>query len=252
MYRMSEYKDIVDAAIAKESDTAIIDLVLRMFHERDARGGFGRRRNFYGMFGRFYEHMPELALTLLDLIPYYGSWKDMFLLTEFIPADEIFKVAKAQLEADEIALHTGTHLSLLAKWAPREGKQFEHLARGFAYYLAEGSSHKHSQIMASYRKRMARLNKALGTVETLECANRWDEIYFPNVPRAALGIKVAAYLNRNLDGSVRSTDPRRETCRENYMAFTPDQEHLPSHIMSRYAPVCDRVKEWIGGGWRFL
>jgi hypothetical protein len=183
-------------------------------------------------------HNPSFAEALLSLVPQYGSWDDMFTLAGIIPNAKpmILQTAKKQLEADEAAVKAGgptASISLLGKWAPREGKAGDALARDFARVLfganppgKDKASPKHSAIMAAYRKRLAALNRHLKTVEVLECADRWDEIEPKRVPARARELKKKAYLNepvrrpKELEPVLRCPENlKRMACREHFQNF---------------------------------
>jgi hypothetical protein len=207
------------------------------FHARDVRGGKGERDLFRAMLRGIHEAKPSLVEAVLDLVPEYGSWDDMFKIAADAPAlrPAAFAAAKAQLLADEAKLATAAteatdptvSISLLAKWAPREGKEGAALARDFAHYLfGAGSPLKHSAAMAAYRRRLSKLNAHLKTVETFECARRWDEIEPARVPARARELKKAAYLNEllgrksGLEPVLRAPDdPKRMACRDHFQAF---------------------------------
>ena len=214
--------------LAMGIEEALIDAVVLAFQTRDVRGGKGERTLFHTMMNELFTSEPQLATMLLELVPEYGSWDDMFTMAFKYPAlkQEIFAVAAKQLAEDEKGLMEGKSISLLGKWAPREDKQFKHLAREFAYHLAGSQNYgvKHSQLMASYRKRLSRLNAALKTVEIYECANRWDEINPGTVPGRARHIKMRAYMNENVKnrGATllrKPNDEKRNSCREHFQAF---------------------------------
>jgi hypothetical protein len=223
------------AILSSGSDEVLRDAVVMAFQARDVRGGKGERQLFYDMLQAVHEVKPSLATALLPLVPEYGSWGDMFTIAEGVEGlrPAVLKEAKAQLEADEAKILTDSKasLSLLAKWAPREGKAGSALAREFAKLLRSSSAAnakgaKHSGVMASYRKRLAALNRHLKTVETYECAGRWDEIEPARVPARAREIKKAAYLNeavkkqRGLEPSLRApADEKRMACRSNFQSF---------------------------------
>jgi hypothetical protein len=217
--------------MAMDTDQAITDAVLLTFQTRDVRGGKGERTLFHTLMSELFVNEPELATMLLELVPEYGSWDDMFTMASKCPAlkQEIFAVATKQLAEDEKGMMLGKSISLLGKWAPREDKHFKDLAREFAYHLA-GPQHgvKHSQLMASYRKRLSRLNASLKTVETYECANRWDEINPAAVPGRARHIKMRAYMNENVKNKQgyhcetllrKPNDEKRNSCREHFQEF---------------------------------
>ena len=236
---------ILSSMLHTGTDQAYEDIVVMAFQTRDVRGGAGERELFYKMMTYLYDIQPLLCQSLLDLVPEYGSWDDMFTLANRLPLKaSILDIAVKQLLKDESEAASGGSISLLGKWAPREGRP---LATEFAHLLCPTG--KHSQIMSAYRKRLSRLNAALNTVETLECSNRWDTIDPTQVPRSALRIKKLAYLNTTKGGAVRKpNDEKRMACREHFLASEPSAIE-PQHAW-RYDPVRERVREWLRGGWR--
>ena len=250
--------DGMEDILLEETNEAIEDAVLMTFQARDIRGGKGEREIFYRMLAEVSRLHPSLVIALLDLIPEYGSWRDMFYLAEFDSTLlwSIMEIAKKQLEKDEVAAAAGKSVSLMAKWAPREG---DDLAILFAWTVAghprggrrgalraaaaEAAAPtptkpsppvkipKHSAVMSAYRKRIAKLNACLKTVETLECSGRWDEIEPKRVPARARQKKIAAYLNEpRLSRGVRyprgeprplrcPDDPKRMACRAAFKEF---------------------------------
>jgi hypothetical protein len=240
LVRGAVYEELVDgleAVLAMGTDEAIRDAALLTFLARDVRGGKGERDVFYALFDVLYKWNKGFAESLMEFIPEYGSWYDIFHMayTDTEMREALLNVAKAQLEKDEalIALNPESHISLLAKWAPREGKKYREVADAFALLLY-GKGIKYSKRMRLYRKRLSRLNASLATVETMECDGRWDEIVPAHVPGRAREIKKKAYLNemtsRELKRSKRSegdsvrhpNNATRMKCRENFQAFFSD------------------------------
>ena len=229
LVRGAEEKNIqegVNAIIEMNTDQAMKDIAVLAFQTRDIRGGKGERKLFYTMLQTMATYDQELVENLLALIPEYGSWDDMFTIANsLIPSlkGQVLLKAAAQVEKDEKKLAGGESISLVGKWAPREGKAFTGLASEFARLLAGNPKVKHSQIMSAYRRRMVRLNAALKTVETYECANRWDEIDPARVPGRARHIKMAAYMNENTKKSGKELrypeNEKRMSCREHFQEF---------------------------------
>ena len=56
-----------------EEDTFVL-----AFQTRDIRGGKGERALFQMMFATAMKVKPHLALAVLDLVPEYGCWRDVF------------------------------------------------------------------------------------------------------------------------------------------------------------------------------
>ncbi len=231
--------------LARHTSEFYNDAAALAFQTRDVRGGKGERKLFHIMLQEVYKQQPELAMSLAELIPEYGSWDDVFTVAAEAPApfkEALLKIAAAQLKRDEAALRgKGKGVSLLAKWAPREGKHFNKIAQEFSTLLAGGSAGvplrdasgnilKHSQLMASYRKRLTALNKHIDTVEIKECSKHWADIDPKRVPARAREMKKAAYLNEMVVRGQRShrapppsarhpNDPDRVACREHFQAF---------------------------------
>jgi hypothetical protein len=236
------------------SDAEIVNMAIEAFHIRDIHGGLGQRDRFYEMMWEMAEECPGIEVGLLELVPRYGSWLDMFAMAAKYPdlKPTIFKLAYNQIIADEHNLVENRPISLLGKWAPREGKAHGQLAIEFARFLVhvENPDLQHSQVMSIYRRRISRLNAALKTVEVLECANRWDEIDPAKVPQKALQKKKNAYLNQLNSGQPRKPDDvKRERCRLRFQGYISSQNSDTAH-MSNYGPVRDSVIRWIHGGWR--
>jgi hypothetical protein len=255
----------VNNIFKRGSDEDIMDMMLLVFQTRDVRGGKGEYELFYKLIHTIYTIQPQLVESVLELIPEYGSWNDIFVLADLIPQLKytLLRIAAKQLVEDETNLLLGKPVLFLGKWAPRENKRLNHIAKDFAYLLA-GPQHpsvKHSQIMATFRRRFSRLNAKLGTVETYECSNRWELIDPAKVPLGAQRVKINAYLN---DKNI--SNYGRNKCRERFLEYEPlarsyipfnkkkmlaSMEELRTVLDStRYDLVREKVSFWIQGGWR--
>jgi len=191
------------------------DLFVLAFQTRDIRGGKGERDASKLIFEYLLAHKDitrALALDLLDLVPEYGCWQDLFKLP-LSANSRVNQIVREQFEKDEaaIAAYNATQssevegwggeepstqakkpkVSLLAKWLPREGQSnvFE-----FAVTLVPGSM-LHGTRMKLYRKRVAAVNKFLQTVEVQMCAKHWADITPGAVPGRAVKKYVKAFLN---------------------------------------------------------
>ena len=92
------------------------DAFVLAFQTRDIRGGKGERALFQLLFATTMKVKPRLALAVLDLVPEYGCWRDLFSMD--LP--QVLELAANQLLDD--AKSEDKSISLCAKWAPREGK----------------------------------------------------------------------------------------------------------------------------------
>jgi hypothetical protein len=227
-----------DDILAAKTDEMLLDAVLLAFQNRDIRGGKGERAIFHTLFQNIAKHYPVLAENLVDLVPEYGSWRDIFTLAAQAPAlqSTIFKLVTDQLRRDEFAacapVENPAGVSLLAKWAPREGNAQDRLAKSLAAHIwvKDPDFRVGTGANASYRKRLAALNAFLKTTETYECSNRWDEIEPKRVPARARELKMASYLNEKVQTKDEKKDhepkvlrhpddAKRMACREHFQEF---------------------------------
>jgi len=113
-------------------DGHLVDAIVLAFMTRNTRGGKGERDLFVTMYLTLYKCYKDLASFLLELIPHYGSWRDVFDLFTKEPnlRNSIINLVKKQLEEDEKNMALGKSVSLLAKWIPRERNQY---GKEFAY-----------------------------------------------------------------------------------------------------------------------
>jgi hypothetical protein len=205
-----------------------------MFQVRDVRGGGGQRDTFYYLFSTLYQMYPGLAYRFLDIVPEYGTWGDLFKLCYISPyiMCRVAELVEAQLLQDEEAVSEGRTPSLMAKWAPRENKKHGWIAANLAAYISRGcppTTHQN----ACYRRRMAALNRALGTVEVLECERRWGEVEPKSVPSRARHIKRDAYM--------------RHECGEKFVEFFQGQTTRTwAPDPHRYTPVVDILHQFYG------
>jgi hypothetical protein len=234
----STHKDVPTQTSQNEDDAFVL-----AFQTRDVRGGKGERDLFMVLFKHLLNHRPQFALRLVDLIPEYGSWRDVMALfadvisydasLRFTSADDLrstlFHFVKTQLEKDEADMLEKKSVSLLAKWLPREGSEQDLLAKWIAHALSPEAT-KVSVCLKAYRKRISALNKYLETTEVKMCAKQFATIEPSAVPGRCLAQHMKAFLNEKAPkmkghhvaaGQLRHPDdPDRMACREHF------QEHM--------------------------
>jgi hypothetical protein len=204
------------------------------FHVRNVRGGKGERVIFKRTMAALYTLYPALTLDLLDLVPQYGSWCDLFDMALIFPQfrKRILNLAASQLLTDELT-PVGKPISLCAKWAPRERKNSpdaEILKQLSVILFADIPSH--STRMAMYRRLVAGLNRRLKTVETFMSGGLWSDIQPATIPGRAGKIYSRAFLNlkstfqrfNNQERLVlrKPNDVDRMTCREHFIKYFAD------------------------------
>jgi hypothetical protein len=236
----------VNAILTNFTLPQLEDLIVLAFQTRDIRGGKGERDASKAIFEALLNHaiVRPLILDLLDLVPEYGCWQDLFKL----PREALTRVRQLvvqQLVEDETAITVyqseqarnvegwggeekpvKPKVSLLAKWLPREGQPN---VIDFVTALVPGTMF-HGSRMKIYRQRVSAVNKFLQTVEVQMCAKDWEEIVPGSVPGRAVKKYVKAFLNEK--GTTRKgevapkgvlrhpDDPVRMACREHF------QEHF--------------------------
>lgn len=196
------------SACDDRSVEGLVDLVVLAFQTRATRGmGKGEKLLFYKMLAA----LPEAAvLATLPLLPHYGYYKDYLLLTEVEGMSATVKeralelVAEAlkrdndELAAAAVAKRT-PKLSMVAKYAPREGTRFAAAAKRLAAVMFGEVNPAASR--RKYRQLVSRLNAALVTTEVLMAAQRWEEIEFARVASLCLQRHRKAFLNEKIKGT---------------------------------------------------
>ena len=237
---------VLGVVAASEEPLALEHLFVLAFQTRDIRGGKGERDASKHIFETLLKTPKTMtvALDLLDLVPEYGCWQDLFKLPrECLP--RVKQIVATQFAKDEAAIAaynaalanelTGwggeekpqkPKVSLLAKWLPREGQPG---VIDMVCALVPGTM-LHGTRMKHYRKRVSAVNKFLQTVEVQMCAKDWEEIVPGSVPGRAVKKYVKAFLNEKgttkkgehaPKGVLRHPDdPVRMACREHF------QEHF--------------------------
>lgn len=216
--QLTEVLCLLKMFIRKSQDEYLpyLSLFYRMLGQtRDIIYGKGEHEISYMMLLVFYEIYPTLAIYALhryvqptnSVDTPYGSWRDIKYLCEYIREHsskgdnhELIKICLElmnsqlfnDLEAWQFSVHPRSrkHISNVAKWIPRENKQFnwlfERLAINWAThnmaYIFETLTKPNSIIKAVtkakriYRKKISFLNKALDTTEIKQCSQKIEEI----------------------------------------------------------------------------
>jgi len=222
----NQSNDIIYNAMMKilENDKMTEDAFLLTFQSRNIRGGKGERDVSMHMFTILAREKPAEMLKVIELIPHYGYWKDMFKLYMSYNNDtirnKIYDIVIKQLEDDEKNMKDNKSISLLAKWMPRQTSS-DKMANTFACKMFSVGSFSHK--MKLYRKRIVPLNNYLNTIEIKQCNKHWADIKPEQVPGRALAKYKKAFLNELLskttrvEGNIRfPNDPDRVKCAENF------------------------------------
>ena len=205
-------KPLIDAIIAKNDTSQLEDLFVLAFQTRDVRGGKGEREAFRLFYDALLTNPKTcpIAMDLLDLVPEYGSWRDLFIeavvpslpyMAEADMRERIVEIVKAQWSKDQVAAVQEKPISLMAKWMPRENrnKYLAGLLAGRLFPDRTGPT-QYSMQMRLYRKAVASLNRRIETTEIAMSGGHWEAIEPSKVPGRCLQKHMKAFLNEPKSG----------------------------------------------------
>ncbi len=202
----------LDAILSSDDPQMVKDAFVLLFQTRDVRGGKGIRDAAQVMTKHLLAHpkYQDLMLSLLDLVPEYGSWRDLKVLGveahgDLPPyADElqqrIVQLFRDQLTQDaDRMMAEPTKVSLAAKYAPREchESRFEKaLTKQLAKSLCRADAVSLSQQLKSYRQMVSHLNRVIDTTEIKMCGKHFADIEPQKVAGRCLQKNMKAFLNQ--------------------------------------------------------
>lgn len=204
-----------------------------LFWARDVRGGAGERR-FFKVCAKFLnDNYADYLSKIIEHIPEYGRWDDMFELDEKL----VLPLIKEGINKNN---------GLLAKWLPRQDK-FSNKVRKYL-----GLTPK------EYRKLVVNLSN---TVEQAMCAKEWESISYRAVPSVAMNKYRKAFFRNDADRFnkfISLVNEGKETIKadalfphqlyqafqrnENQKAVEAQWNSLPNYLQDsteRILPVCD-------------
>ena len=163
-----------------------------LFYAGDVREGLGERRLFRIGIKYLAENHPVLAKALLELVPFYSRWDNLFVLLDTVLCDEVIQIVKRQLEEDIQHKKEQTSISLLAKWLPSANASSKETKRRAHIIISKlGISEK------QYRKMLSELRAYLKVVEVSMSKKEWSQIDYAAVPSRANLIYNAAFLRND-------------------------------------------------------
>ena len=162
-----------------------------LFYIRDCRGGQGERRFFRVCMKWLAENYPNRIKNLVQYLPEYGRYDDLFELFDTELEDNVINLIRAQLVEDMASKKNG--ISLIAKWLPSENASSARtIARAKKIRNALGMTSK------QYRQMLSKLREKIKVLERLMSANRWNEIEFDKIPSKAGLIYKNAFARRDI------------------------------------------------------
>ena len=230
----------------QSSDSLMLaDMFVLAFQTRSCRnggGGKGERSLFFDFLLILFRTCPHTVIACIPLIAEYGSYKDYFTLMRKCAQSEIYAPLQNAIldfvasilkeDSSRLAnLQCGVvspSVSLCAKYAPKEGRQFatdqatKHLFKSLLGRVFPGEHM--AGLRVKYRKLLSQLTRALDITEVKMCSKRFSEIDFKHVPSVLSNKCRKAFLNENvkptpifgelvITGNRFPDDPDRVSCR---------------------------------------
>jgi len=255
LVRGGQPQELAKGILERGNTNEVVQLFVLTFVIRNTRGGKAEKKLSYDVFLHLLAHYPETAKALLPMYVHYGYWKDLFLLMDLgkrhsnysVLRDGAMELMKHQWHKDVSALgeyerklrdatgdktatenlkKKGPHISLLAKWLPREGKALDKkidFVKDFSELVFPGATTTASddawQSMAKklYRKQLSKMTSYLALPEVLLAAQRADEIDIARVASKATKLLSQAFLNEEKHGGLRSEDAKRMRLRDIFL-----------------------------------
>lgn len=200
-----------------ENSTRACQLI---FNLRDARGGKGEKLIPIVLMCFLRLRMSaEIYRQILEKFILFGCWKDALRIHEiakkccleynitFEPIE--LELLASQLKQDLEVVNSSNGesprvaISLAAKWAPSEDSHFDQKPSRAAHHLMQLLEMKPQM----YRQMLSRLRSHLNVLETLFCAQRFDEIDFSKIPSVAMK-KMRLAFNRDENSAGVKLDAR--------------------------------------------
>lgn len=190
MRSMSEHQ-IVDKFVKAFYEDKLL-AVKWLFYARDCREGVGERRLFRVCMKYLAKQHMDIAKTVIELIPEYGRWDDMWCLLDTDLKDEVIHFVKVQLTKDMKNMKENKPISLISKWLPSLNASSAETKR-----IANIIRKDLNVSPRSYRKMLSSLRAYLDIVETHMSKKEWSEIDYSAVPTRANLIYNSAFLRND-------------------------------------------------------
>ena len=196
-FAVASLRKMSDAEVTKRFRKAFCeDQILAMkwlFYARDARQGIGERRLFRVILKDLVESNPEMVIPVINLIPEYGRYDDMWcLLDNTESAKVIYQIVDKQLKQDWENMAAKKPISLIAKWMPSINASSTK-TKEYGKKLCKALKMTERE----YRKSLSKLRKYLDVVEVKMSDKNWSEIKYEAVPSRANLIYNSAFLRND-------------------------------------------------------
>ena len=268
------YTYLVNNAVNSLDESQINFLTALLFQTRDISGGKGEYALFYNLLPVWEPHfhvpmvnnkLTPLLVLLVDTdmakdrygvehVHSYGSWKDFKYILETFKDNSsmtdrqaIERINEASIPKLLITLvkekmKLKNNNSLISRWLPREKSKFGWQAKVLAPLITPRATTESS--LRAYRKKLAELNKQLGTVQVNQCANTWANIDFnKDCTSITMSKQKKAFMCEGTNSDAKNR-PDRTLCSENYLNYLESCKTGEKKIKSARTSPGSMVKEF--------
>ena len=265
----------------------LLTLYKMVGYTRDIHEGKGERNISYTLLMSFYDIFPSLAIYIMhnfvagrDGEPAYGSWRDIPQMCDFLKHNskqgrnhtliqigiecmnrELSKDMEIWKYAELSRIKKVCILSNVAKWIPREGKQYSWIFDKLASQWAEqhypyilktanaGESIIRAQIKQKqlYRKTISKLNRVLETPEIKMCNGQWDNILSDTLPLGTYLKHSPILLDKTLDQVSHVVNPTRKQNQSPSMGYLVRRS---ISILNENDPQHEKEIQYINREWK--
>lgn len=173
--RKASEKEIIDTWVKAYSDNPTLALKL-LFYARDVRQGLGERRLFRVIIKYIANNQPSVVEKLIQFIPEYGRWDDLFCLLNTPLIRKILELVEKQLNEDVANHYAEKPVSLLAKWLPTKDTRKQEKKLWYTTL---------KNIIVKNHSEIKRLKRYLDIVEIKMSNREWKSINYSTVPSKA-------------------------------------------------------------------
>lgn len=185
-----------ESLLNKSSQENLIDTIVLVFNLRDIRTGKGERLLGRQAFKWLDWNYHDVMSKLIEYIPRYGRWDDLFVLwPKGDSTSPYVKYMADQLVKDKENMMLGRPISLCAKWAPSESSSLDK-KHGLVKTLIECMGITRKEYRQEY---LTPLRSYLVIVEKFMCSKQWNMIDFNRVPSCAMKRLRKAFKSRTPD-----------------------------------------------------
>ncbi|CAK9105361.1 Leucine--tRNA ligase (Leucyl-tRNA synthetase) (LeuRS) [Durusdinium trenchii] len=193
-----------DEAERSKNAELLTNLFVLAFQTRWCRGGKGEKKLFYTMMLFLYERHPTMVIELLDIVPEYGYWKDLFLLLEALQASGASTSMYEAMFARVVEICAKQHqedmtkskgLSLYAKFVPSEKSALDRKLKIVSALSKRLMGEDTMDRKARFRHEVSKMREQIKVTERLMSLGRYSEIEFSRVPSLCMTRHMLAFLN---------------------------------------------------------